>query len=257
MWFNYNNLNINGSLAISPAALVCHIGTETYQVSMDTSDLALGSYIINITIKIPNYESVTFSLNLTIRAKYQVRANYTHEPAQLTAGELFNITFTFEYNNDTVWTRLSGVQITMEVFINGGSSPIVTRVNTTNINGTLIFYYISIPTDTTTMEIVLQIQEGYYYNSTNIVKTDFSIDPYVGDGGGIDPQDLIFLLLLIAIAVGAVVGSVGVYRGVIVPKKREKARVLSEVKTIFDDAVSLEHILVLYKSSGMCIFRSC
>jgi len=52
----------------------------------------------------------------------------------------------------------------------------------------------------------------------------------------------------------AIGGSVGIYRGVIVPKKREKSRILTEVKTIFDDAINLEHILVLYKGTGTCIF---
>jgi len=41
---------------------------------------------------------------------------------------------------------------------------------------------------------------------------------------------------------------------VVVPKKREKQRILTEVKTIFDDAINLEHILVLYKGTGTCIF---
>ncbi|MFX0048616.1 MAG: hypothetical protein ACFE8G_10675, partial [Candidatus Hermodarchaeota archaeon] len=49
-------------------------------------------------------------------------------------------------------------------------------------------------------------------------------------------------------------GSVATYRGVIVPKKKEKQRILTEVKTIFEDAINLEHILVLYKGTGTCIF---
>jgi len=52
----------------------------------------------------------------------------------------------------------------------------------------------------------------------------------------------------------AVGGSVAIYRGVVVPKKKEKQRILTEVKTIFDDAINLEHILVLYKGTGTCIF---
>ena len=42
--------------------------------------------------------------------------------------------------------------------------------------------------------------------------------------------------------------------GIVVPKKREKSRVLKEVKTIFDDAINLEHVLVLYKGTGTCIY---
>jgi len=61
-------------------------------------------------------------------------------------------------------------------------------------------------------------------------------------------------LIIAGIAIAAVGGSVGIYRGVVVPKKREKSRILTEVKTIFDDAINLEHVLVLYKGTGTCIF---
>jgi hypothetical protein len=67
-------------------------------------------------------------------------------------------------------------------------------------------------------------------------------------------MDLLPYLIIIGVAVGAVGISVGVYRGVVVPRKREKQRILNEVKTIFDDAINLEHILVLYKGTGTCLF---
>ena len=60
--------------------------------------------------------------------------------------------------------------------------------------------------------------------------------------------------IIIGIIAGAIGGSVGVYKTVVVPKKREKSRILNEVKTIFDDAINIEYILVLYKGTGMCIF---
>jgi hypothetical protein len=71
---------------------------------------------------------------------------------------------------------------------------------------------------------------------------------------GFSFEDLLPFLIIIGAALVAAGGSVAVYRGVIVPKKREKQRILTEVKTIFDDAINLEHILVLYKGTGTCIF---
>jgi len=67
-------------------------------------------------------------------------------------------------------------------------------------------------------------------------------------------DDLIPWLILVGIAAAITIGSIALYRGVVVPKKREKQRVLTEVKTIFDDAINLEHLLVLYKGTGTCIF---
>ena len=62
------------------------------------------------------------------------------------------------------------------------------------------------------------------------------------------------IIIIIGTIVAVAGGSFAVHRGVIVPKKREKQRILTEVKTIFDDAINLEHILVLYKGTGTCIF---
>jgi hypothetical protein len=71
---------------------------------------------------------------------------------------------------------------------------------------------------------------------------------------GLDLSDFIPYLILIGVVLAAIGGSVGIYKGVVVPKKREKTRILNEVKTIFDDAINLEHILVLYKGTGTCIY---
>ncbi len=80
-----------------------------------------------------------------------------------------------------------------------------------------------------------------------------------GDGGrttvtGIAFEELIFYIIIISAVVGIAAAIVGVQKGVIAPKKREKERILREVTTIFDDAINLEHILVIYKGTGTCVF---
>ncbi|MCK4239366.1 MAG: hypothetical protein KAX33_09605, partial [Candidatus Lokiarchaeota archaeon] len=51
------------------------------------------------------------------------------------------------------------------------------------------------------------------------------------------------------VAVGAIS-----YKVIIVPRKRRKRDAIMEVATAFDDAINLEQLLVLQKSSGTCIF---
>ncbi len=78
-----------------------------------------------------------------------------------------------------------------------------------------------------------------------------------GGGGsttGIAFEDLLLWIIIIGAAVGGTIAIVGIKKGVIAPKKREKERILREVTTIFDDAVNLEHLLVIFKGTGTCVF---
>ncbi|TFG24788.1 MAG: hypothetical protein EU529_03105 [Promethearchaeota archaeon] len=86
---------------------------------------------------------------------------------------------------------------------------------------------------------------------------DISSDGGGDDGGvttGIAFEDLLLWIIIIAAAVGGIIAIVGIQKGIIAPKKREKERVLREVTTIFDDAVNLEHLLVIFKGTGTCVF---
>ncbi|UCD02329.1 MAG: hypothetical protein JSV23_04785, partial [Promethearchaeota archaeon] len=87
-----------------------------------------------------------------------------------------------------------------------------------------------------------------------IISQEFKIEVRATPEGGLTFEQLLSYIVIGAIVAVASGGSVAIYRGIVVPKKREKARILTEVKTIFDDAVNLEHVLVLYKGTGTCIY---
>jgi len=225
------------------------IVTFNHRMEILTSDLALvtGNYEINITISKLNYEEVSFVLNLTVIQKYQ--ANLTAiTPESVNAGLPFTIVIEAEYYNGSVWLPIDQSWITIIPYYNGiaGTSlgPYLT-----NSTGEVEF---EIPTysDTRTLNLTIQLTSAYIHQEYSTEISDISIIPSEGPTF----EDFIPILIIIGAAIAVAGGSIGVYRGVIVPKKREKSRVLKEVKTIFDDAISLEHILVLYKGTGTCIF---
>jgi len=114
-----------------------------------------------------------------------------------------------------------------------------------------VFIPILSRSDARNMTLVVELQGSYYYVADTLDISDITVKV---PPSGLDLADLIPLLIIIGAALAVVAGSIGIYKGVVVPKKREKSRVLKEVKTIFDDAISLEHILVLYKGTGTCIY---
>ncbi|MBY8986179.1 MAG: hypothetical protein KGD65_13970, partial [Candidatus Lokiarchaeota archaeon] len=105
--------------------------------------------------------------------------------------------------------------------------------------------------DTETLNVTIQLISAYNHQGYTTDVSDIEIIPIPP---GLGFEAILPYLIIAGIAIAVVGGSVGVYRGVVVPKKREKSRILKEVKTIFDDAINLEHILVLYKGTGTCVY---
>lgn len=225
------------------------IANNTYRGEIFTSNLAsAGSYAINVTIKLDNYEEAIYSINLTIIEKYNVRITVINQPTEVTAGEFFNITLKAEYDDGSVWLPLLGVEMTITTYFDGilgdDFDPIYT-----NSSGIYVFRVTTIKA--TNITLLVEIPEEYNHLGDTLNILDIKLNPI---DPGLTFEAFIPILIFIGAAIAVAGGSIGVYRGVIVPKKREKSRVLKEVKTIFDDAINLEHILVLYKGTGTCIF---
>ncbi|MCK4287205.1 MAG: hypothetical protein KAX18_13430, partial [Candidatus Lokiarchaeota archaeon] len=236
----------NGIIATSAWEIV----TSNHRMEILTSDLALvtGNYELNITIYKLNYEEVSFVLNLTVIQKYQANLT-TITPESVNAGLPFKIIIKAEYYNGSVWLPIENSFITIIPYYNGEAGTSLGPY-LTNSTGEI---EVQIPTysDTRALNLTIQLTSAYYHQEYSIEVADIGINPIAP---GFSFEDLIPYLIIIGAAVVLIGGSIGVYRGVVVPKKREKSRILKEVKTIFDDAINLEHILVLYKGTGTCVY---
>ncbi|MFX1343491.1 MAG: hypothetical protein ACFFAI_00175 [Promethearchaeota archaeon] len=224
--------------------------SNTYRGDIYTSNLEItGIYSINITIKLPNYEEATYSFNLTLKAKYIVNITVIEKPIEITAGASFNITLGFEYYNGTDWLTLVGANVRIVPYFDG-SPATPTSYFPTDGSGE-VFITILSRDDAKNMILVVELQGSYYHVSGTLDISDITVN---APDTGLSLKDFIPYLIIIGVALAVAGGSIGVYKGIIVPKKREKSRILKEVKTIFDDAINLEHILILYKGTGTCIY---
>ncbi len=243
----YQNLNTAANGIIATRAW--EIATLNHRGEITTSNpaLVIGNYEINITINKLNYEEVSFVLNLTVIQKYQANLT-TITPESVNAGLPFKIIIKAEYYNGSVWLPIYEANITIIPYYNGIAGQSLGSY-LTNSTGEVEF---EIPTysDTRTLNLTIQLTSAYYHQEYSTEISDITIIP----SRGLNFEDLLPYLILIGAAVAVVAGSVAIHRGVVVPKKREKTRILTEVKTIFDDAINLEHVLVLYKGTGTCVF---
>ncbi|MFW9820076.1 MAG: hypothetical protein ACFFE5_10755, partial [Candidatus Thorarchaeota archaeon] len=223
--------------------------SNSYQGGIDTSDITIvGTYEISVKVFLTNFETSKLRFNLTLRALYIINISVVDKPTQITAGDSFHIIVQVKYTNGTHWliTNGSNVRITP---IFDGTPGTTTTWTLTNSTGEVDF---QILTSNTIRNITLTIEVQVRFFHETGTKNVYNI--VVHPPSGFNLEDLLPYLVLIGLAAVAVAISVGTYKGVIVPKKREKTRVLTEVKTIFDDAINLEHILVLYKATGTCIY---
>jgi len=223
---------------------------STHTGTLTTSIFTAGDYLINISISKTNYEDSWYAFNLTIIEKYETRLTEVFVPTQFNAGEKLTIIFKAEYNNGTDWLPIDNANITMTPFFNEIVS--VIQYDNTNSTGEVKFD-ITTGSNLRTINITLDLRVEYNYLSGtyDILDSEISVIP---PEPGLTFDDLLPYIIMIGAVLAVAVGSIAVYRGVIVPKKKEKQRILTEVKTIFDDAINLEHILVLYKGTGTCIF---
>ena len=224
--------------------------TNSYQGTIDTSDItALGTYEISVKVFITDFETSILSFNLTLRALYIINISVVDKPTQITAGDSFHIILQVKYNNGSDWIIASGSNVRITPIFDGtpGTTTIWTPTNST---GEVEF---EILTSNTIRNITLtiEVQSRYYHEGDT--KNVYNIIVHA-PSSGLTFEDLLPYLIIIGVAAVAIASSVAIYRGVVVPKKREKSRVLTEVKTIFDDAINLEHILVLYKGTGTCVY---
>ncbi|MBA7520187.1 hypothetical protein ES705_12280 [subsurface metagenome] len=217
--------------------------------SLDISLLSAGNYTFLILVEKNNNDITTLSFNLRLIEKYDVRITILGKPDDVVAGRSFTIIIGVEYFNGSAWLPLVGINVISTLYFDGVLST-ETQARITNSTGGVLFE-ITVRSDAVTMNLTIQLESSYYHIGKSAIISDIIIIP---PAIGLTFEDLLPYILIIGAVVAVAGGSIAVYRGVIVPKKRKKQRILTEVKTIFDDAINLEHILVLYKGTGTCIF---
>ncbi len=251
-WYNRSNANINGSLTPNIAYAIKTPDYGTIKGKVLVSTLSVGNYTLNITVKRTNYENTTLSINLTIkqRAEIDIVVSEISPEPPITAGSSLTITlkvyWKIFYNETKTDTDvLKDWKIYVTLYVNGKIT-INNKEEKTDANGKVTFEF-DIPNDAETIKIEIDVEGAYNITSNPEIITNIQVIPEPG----INLLPWIIIIGIIGLALGVVYG---VYSGVIAPKKVEKQRLLSEVNTIFEDAVNLEHCLVLYKGSGTCLY---
>jgi len=235
--------NATNSSMISNTLSYDH-NTNTFKGSLNISGLELGEYMITIYVSRKNYENATKTFIIIIRSKFDVNASLINPPDVATAGSSFILNVKIEYfDNDSIWTFLSNVNVRCIVLINGIDE--LEYSNSTNSNG-IVSYTIILPLNAQNITINILITSTY-----NTVEKTKEFSSIMVNPPPVIPIGIILIVLIISavVAVGAIS-----YKVIVVPRRKRKREAIMEVATAFDDAINLEQLLVLHKGSGTCIF---
>ncbi len=241
VWYNKTSgTSQNGTLSNS---LSFDANSGTYKGSIDLSTLDIGDYLINLSVSKINYEVQTRLINITIVDKSDVRITVVDQPKSVNAGSSFKLSIKIEIKQGSSWKPLKGATVKLIPYFNDKKASELSEE--TDKSGEIEFE-ITVPNSATILLLQIEVESGYNIKSEKLEISNIKIVPLL--------EVLLPYLIIIGVAAAVAISIGAVYKGVIVPKRREKERVLAEVKTIFDDAINLEHLLVLYKATGTCIF---
>ncbi|TFF96856.1 MAG: hypothetical protein EU547_05875 [Promethearchaeota archaeon] len=247
-YINLEDPSQNGTLLTS---FSFDANDDLYEGTIRISALpSTGRYHINFTVVAFNYENSTYQFNLTIQEKFTTKITLLNPLVEITAGESFQLTFNASFLNSSHWEPIKNTNIKIMVNVNGEFFHNYT-ISTGN-NG-IAGLQLTIPSSATSMNFTSSFFGSYKYQSYSHEMT-LSVNSPSNPPSGIDILDLVPIFLIIGGVAGGAIGTFGIYRFVIVPKKRERKKKLEEIKTIFDDAINIEYILVIYKESGVAIF---
>ncbi|MHA1336545.1 MAG: hypothetical protein ACTSPW_12470 [Promethearchaeota archaeon] len=223
--------------------------------NINISKLPVGNYSFLLSFSRKNYQNYTFVVNFSIN-KIILKLEIVEAPTEVNPGEDFKLSL--KITNKLTGNPIEGINVKIKVDFGSGlfyeetlkTSQLAPKTSATG----LVSFTVPVPENAEKCDISIQclgtdtIGDFNYNFELNIKEKEEGAKP---PEVPFDP--IMLIIIIIAVVLGIVIGiAVGWKKGK--EEKIGKKEAFSEVKTIFDDAVNLEHIFVLYKGTGTCIF---
>ena len=177
-----------------------------------------------------------------------------YKPNEVVAGDEFQLRFYVSLINGSDIIPFQDVVITVEVFVNGES--IEEDINSTDDSG-IIGFRILIPSDTNSLFLTVDLPGTISYTSTFFQINDITVSNASESSNspiGIDLSGIIPIFIIIGSIAGSSIIIGSFYKIIIIPKRETQKNTLKKIRNVFDDAINMEYILVIYKESGVSIF---
>lgn len=252
-----------------PSTKAWEVGNGLYKVNLSLSGLPAGplanhSAIINVSYE-PNYESYN------ITADFKIIGNstaFSYIEIRKYSDEYDLLTVSLEDHQYEIFENAPGFSVYFNIsdadnndaLVDNSSNPFIYEIiliddgTETELDSTVEFNP-TIGKHVGTVDLPDDVGLGTYtikmtIKQLNYESITFTMQLSVKESTGI-PE---WILYAIIIGVVAVVGAIGVKRGIIDPRKRKYQEKVFRTASIFEDAINMQHILIIYKQTGTCLY---
>ncbi len=144
--------------------------------TIKTSALKIGTYLINVSITLRNYEIKPYVFNLSINKKLSVNISEIIKPKYPIAGEEFKVSLRVEYYNGIERFNLSNAELFARIYINGKFFS-VSQTIFTGENGVAVFHFI-LPIDAKNFSFDVEVIPGYFYKKFILKNIEIKVVKY-------------------------------------------------------------------------------
>ncbi|QEE18062.1 hypothetical protein DSAG12_03900 [Promethearchaeum syntrophicum] len=212
-----------------------------YYWELNSSDLEIGSYIITVDFSSDTYHDSFLTFNISVIP--EVIITFTqYLPESIEEGAYVNLTFTLTYPNGTSQVPLAFAQIKLST----NNSEFIPIFATTDSSGNVTFRF-QVPTGNfESLQIIIE----YDGSQVGIAEDSYEVSIIVTKPIILPPW-AIWAIGIFALAIGS---AVLVQKKIIAPRKLKYTDMIMSSATIFDDAINLQHLMIIYKNTGTSIF---
>ncbi|WP_457558880.1 hypothetical protein [Candidatus Harpocratesius sp.] len=207
-----------------------------------SSDLLLGTNEIVIQFSQYGYENISISININVISEYSVSITLLSKPTSVTQGDKLSLVFQLSYSIGDENFPLEGESVTLRVN-HPDISPIT---NITDETGKVYFEFVLPIGDYSDLNISVEYNGQQYGIAESENSIEITVEP--------PPSIPIWVVYIILGFVGFITIAVTIQKKIIQPRRMHFTDLVMSSATIFEDAINIQHIMVIYKSWGTSIF---
>jgi hypothetical protein len=243
-----------GGISGATSAILSYNGVEyvsnfnlagLYGWVLPTGSLVVGTHLINITLQLNMYQNHSLTFNVTIYPEATLIIEEILIPTDIVQGQPVRLVFRLSFDNGTENFPLVNGQVYLITNLTSTNIP----PGITNATGHVVFEFNAPIGDYTGILLTIEYDGEKYGVADGSDAFTMSIEPVqIGL-----PDWVKYLLYLIGLLMVASVMAIPIRRNLAAKRIHYTDMVVSSA-TIFEDAINLQHIMIIHKSTGTALY---
>lgn len=216
-----------------------------YSFNLSLVGLDVGDHNLEIIFSQSNYENASISITLTVKAQLKLTFEIIEKEAvSFSIGSSttlkVKVTYTDEQGSILI---LAGRNLRIRAIPAEAFEGVIAQTDANGIATFPISIALGVPANSK-LQFVISFDGEY-----DIEATEFTSEEYTVTQG-----TFTYIIYGLILVLGAFIIIPTVNKKIIQPRKQKHMDLVMSSATIFDDAINIKHVLIIYKSTGTCLF---